>query len=207
MQFFRAKNMGKINFNEKMKEIISSLNGRKTLLLHSCCGPCSSAVIERLQEFFDITVYYYNPNILPEIEYQKRKAEQIRLIENLNKKSENKIKFLECNYNPKEFADAICGFESYEEGSIRCKKCYKLRIEKTFETAKELGFNFFGTTLSVSPHKNVDWINEILMELETEKTKALLADFKKENGYLRSLQLSKEFSLYRQNYCGCRPGK
>lgn len=197
--------MKKINFNEKMKEIISSLDGRKTLLLHSCCGPCSSAVIEKLKDNFDITVFYYNPNILPQAEYEKRKQEQIRLIEILNEKSTNKINFLNSEYDPNEFAKAICGFETFDEGSIRCKNCYKFRIMKTFEKAKELGFNFFGTTLSVSPHKNAEWINEILMELETENTKALLADFKKENGYLRSLQLSKEYSLYRQNYCGCRP--
>lgn len=188
-----------------MKEIISSLEGRKTLLLHSCCGPCSSAVIEKLKDNFDITVFYYNPNILPQAEYEKRKQEQIRLIEILNENSANKIQFLNSDYNPAEFAKAICGLETLEEGSIRCKNCYKFRIKKTFEKAQELGFNFFGTTLSVSPHKNSEWINEILMELETENTKALLADFKKENGYLRSLQLSKEYSLYRQNYCGCRP--
>lgn len=194
-----------------MKEIISNLNGRKTLLLHSCCGPCSSAVIERLQNFFDITVFYYNPNIFPKDEYEKRKKEQIRLIEILNSKSENKIIFLDSDYNPSEFAKAICGFENEKEGSERCKHCYSFRLEKTAHIAEKNGFNFFGTTLSVSPHKNAAWINEILIELENEilkhggKTKALLADFKKENGYLRSLQLSKEFELYRQDYCGCRP--
>ena len=194
-----------------MKEIISNLNGRKTLLLHSCCGPCSSAVIERLQNFFDITVFYYNPNIFPKDEYEKRKKEQIRLIEILNSKSENKIIFLDSDYNPSEFAKAICGFENEKEGSERCKHCYSFRLEKTAHIAEKNGFNFFGTTLSVSPHKNAAWINEILIEHENEilkhggKTKALLADFKKENGYLRSLQLSKEFELYRQDYCGCRP--
>lgn len=203
--------MEKTNYNEKMKEIISNLNGRKTLLLHSCCGPCSSAVIERLQNFFDITVFYYNPNIFPKDEYEKRKKEQIRLIEILNSKSENKIIFLDSDYNPSEFAKAICGFENEKEGSERCKHCYSFRLEKTAHIAEKNGFNFFGTTLSVSPHKNAAWINEILIELENEilkhggKTKALLADFKKENGYLRSLQLSKEFELYRQDYCGCRP--
>lgn len=211
MQFFEAKNMEKTNYNEKMKEIISNLNGRKTLLLHSCCGPCSSAVIERLQNFFDITVFYYNPNILPKDEYEKRKKEQIRLIEMLNAKNENKIKFLDSDYNPSEFANAICGFENEKEGSERCKHCYFFRLEKTAHVAEKNGFNFFGTTLSVSPHKNAAWINEILMDLENKiltnggKTKALLADFKKENGYLRSLKLSKEFGLYRQDYCGCRP--
>ena len=144
-------------------------------------------------------------------EYEKRKKEQMRLIEMLNSKSENKIKFLDSDYNPSEFAKAICGFENEKEGSERCKHCYSFRLEKTAHIAEKNGFNFFGTTLSVSPHKNAAWINEILIELENEilkhggKTKALLADFKKENGYLRSLQLSKELGLYRQDYCGCRP--
>lgn len=211
MQFFEAKNMEKINYNEKMKEIISNLDGRKTLLLHSCCGPCSSAVIEKLQNFFDITVLYYNPNILPKEEFEKRKKEQIRLIEMLNINNKNKINFIDSPYNPNDFAKAICGFENEKEGSERCKHCYLFRLKKTAEIATEKNFDFFGTTLSVSPHKNVNWINEILIQLESEvvknggAAKALLADFKKENGYLRSLQLSHEFNLYRQDYCGCRP--
>ena len=172
--------MEKTNYNEKMKEIISNLDGRKTLLLHSCCGPCSSAVIEKLQNFFDITVFYYNPNILPKDEYEKRKKEQMRLIEMLNAKNENKIKFLDSDYNPSEFANAICGFENEKEGSERCKHCYSFRLEKTAHIAEKNGFNFFGTTLSVSPHKNAAWINEILMNLENKiltnggKAKALL---------------------------------
>lgn len=203
----------KINYNEKLKQIIGGLNSRKTLLLHSCCGPCSSAVIERLLPYFDITVFYYNPNILPSEEYERRKLEQIKLIEVLNAQNPNKIQFMCGEYNPKLFSKAICGFENMEEGSLRCKMCYKFRLKKTAEVALENNFDFFSTTLSVSPHKNSSWINEILAELENEillkgaTTKALFADFKKENGFLRSLELSRQYGLYRQEYCGCRPTK
>ena len=200
----------KINYNEIMKETIKNLSGRKSLFLHSCCGPCSSAVIERLQKFFDITVFYYNPNIFPRAEYEKRKDEQKRLIEKLNEKTENKISFVEGDYETQAFAQAICGFENFPEGSERCKNCYRFRLEKTAKIAVEKEFDFFSTTLSVSPHKNSSWINEILFEIEEElikkgeKLRPLYADFKKENGYLRSLELAKEFDLYRQSYCGCR---
>lgn len=210
----------KRNYNDEMKKIVESFNGeRKTLLLHSCCGPCSSAVIERLKDYFDITILYYNPNILPEEEYEKRKTEQIRLIEILNENSinqedyadlnyNNKIKILDCDYQPSEFACAIKGKENLSEGSERCKECYRLRLTKTAKLATENDFDYFGTTLSVSPHKNVEWLNEILEELgqkTTGQSKPLLADFKKENGYLRSIKLANEYKLYRQNYCGCRP--
>ena len=136
----------KTNYNEIMKETIKSLSGRKSLFLHSCCGPCSSAVIERLQEFFDITVFYYNPNILPRAEYEKRKDEQKRLIEKLNEKTENKISFVEGDYETQAFAQAICGFENFPEGSERCKNCYRFRLEKTAKIAVGKGFDFFSTT-------------------------------------------------------------
>ena len=205
--------MQKTNYNEIMKETIKGFSGRKTLFLHSCCGPCSSAVIEKLANFFNITIFYYNPNILPFEEYEKRKEEQKRLIVKLNENLLNKINFVEGEYKVESFACAIKGYEALEEGSERCKQCYQFRLQKTAELASEKGFGYFSTTLSVSPHKNATWINEILLELgeklkkENSKTLPLLADFKKENGYLRSLELAKEYNLYRQNYCGCRPNK
>ena len=194
-----------------MKETIEKLSKRETLLLHSCCAPCSSATIERLLPFFNITVLYYNPNILPKEEYEKRKKEQIRFLEILNESNDNKIKFLDCDYVPNDFASAIKGFESLPEGSKRCEACFRLRLEKTAKLAAEKGFSYFTTTLSISPHKDSQVINEILIELGQElsknnfKTLPLLADFKKENGFLRSTELAKEFDLYRQTYCGCRP--
>lgn len=203
--------MEKINYNETMKQIINNLEGRKTLLLHSCCAPCSSSVIERISKFFDITVFYFNPNILPKEEYERRKNEQIRLIEEFNKVAPNKINFIDGDYDPNVFSKAIRGFENEVEGSERCKRCYEFRLERAAEHASKMNFDFFGTTLSISPHKNSNWINEILKELENKlkndgfKTRALFADFKKENGFLRSLELSKQFGLFRQDYCGCRP--
>lgn len=193
--------MDKINYDNEMKKVINELNGeKKNLLLHSCCAPCSSAVIERLKPYFDISVIYYNPNILPKEEYEKRKNEQKRLLKEWN------IQFIESDYEPKKFACAIKGKEDMPEGSERCKECYRFRLEKTAQTAKEKGFNFFTTTLSISPHKNAGWVNEILIELENKyNVKCLPSDFKKGNGYLRSLELAKQHELYRQDYCGCRP--
>lgn len=189
-----------MNFNELMKEKIKEFGGeRKKLLLHSCCAPCSSAVIEKLALYFDITVLYYNPNIMPLEEYEKRKNEQIKYLEKI------KVKHFEIPYLHQEFLDAISGKENLGERSIRCYECYKLRIFKTAEIAKANDFEIFCTTLSVSPHKNAFWINEI-MEIASQKfgVEYLPSDFKKENGYLRSLQLSQENNFYRQNYCGCR---
>ena len=192
-----------------MNKVLSELSGGEKLLLHSCCGPCSSSVIEKLSKFFDITVYYYNPNIFPKEEYEKRKSEQIKLISLINNKYNSNIKFIDCDYNNQEFKDAICGMENLGEGSKRCWNCFKLRLEKTAKIAAENKFDFFTTTLSVSPHKNVNWICEILTDIGNElekkgfKTKPLLADFKKENGFLRSTQIAKQVNMYRQNYCGC----
>lgn len=203
----------KIDYNKKMLETISSFSGKKTLLLHSCCGPCSSSVIEKLAKFFDITIYYYNPNIVPKTEYEKRKENQLKLISSLNNNCDFNIKFLDCDYDNADYSKAILGLENLEEGSKRCFNCFKLRLEKTCETAIKYNFDFFSTTLSVSPHKNVKWICEILMNLGKKieelgyKTQPLLADFKKNDGFLRSIQLSKKYNLYRQNYCGCTPKK
>lgn len=169
----------------------------KTLLIHSCCAPCSSSVIEQLKEKFDITILYYNPNIYPESEYQKRLTEQRNYLKKIG------IKLIEETYNPEEYLEAIKGKETLGEKTLRCFECYKFRMKKTAEIAQKLHFDYFTTTLSVSPHKNADYINQIGNELSTENCQFLVSNFKKNNGYLRSIQLSKENNFYRQQYCGC----
>lgn len=187
-----------INYNEEMKKIISNLDDHNKLLLHSCCGPCSSSVIERLRDYFDITVIYYNPNIEPKEEYEKRKSEQLRLLNELE------IKFIDIDYLNNEYHDKVKGYENEPENGLRCPLCFELRLDKTASLAKENKFDFFGTTLTVSPHKNSKIINEIGLKLEDKyKIKYLVSDFKKEDGYKRSIELSKKYDLYRQDYCGC----
>ncbi len=187
-----------INYNEEMKKIISNLDDHNKLLLHSCCGPCSSSVIERLRDYFDITVIYYNPNIEPKEEYEKRKSEQLRLLNELG------IKFMDIDYLNNEYHKKIKGYENEPENGLRCPLCFELRLDKTASKAKENNFDFFGTTLTVSPHKNSKIINEIGLKLEEKYgVKFLLSDFKKEDGYKRSIELSKKYDLYRQDYCGC----
>ena len=178
---------------------------REKILLHSCCAPCSSAVIERLIDRFDVVVFYYNPNIYPEEEYLKRKTEQIRYIGILAKKyGKDRISFLDFDYDKESFYSAIKGLEDEKEGGARCPVCFKLRLEKTAETAKENGFDLFSTTLTVSPHKNSEIILSIGRSLEkTKNIKFLDENFKKQDGYKRSIELSKENNLYRQYYCGC----
>ena len=192
----------KENYNQLMKEEINNLSGTPNILLHSCCGPCSSHVITLLSEFFNITVIYYNPNISPYEEYEKRKKEQIRLINELNTK--NKLDFIDCDYDNDLYKKTIKGLENEVEGGYRCHKCFYLRLNKTALVAKENNFDFFGTTLTVSPHKNAIIINEIGKQLEDKyNIKWLHSDFKKEEGYKKSIELSKKYNLYRQDYCGC----
>ncbi len=187
-----------MNYNEEMKKIIASLDSKKKLLLHSCCGPCSTSVIERLKDYFDITVLYYNPNIEPKEEYLHRKSEQLRVLKELN------IKSMDIDYLNEEYHAKITGYESEPENGLRCPICYELRMAKTAKLAKENNFDYFCTTLTVSPHKPSKIINEIGLKLEKEyQIKYLLSDFKKEDGYKRSIELSKEYDLYRQDYCGC----
>lgn len=187
-----------INYNEEMKKIISNLDDHNKLLLHSCCGPCSSSVIERLRDYFDITVIYYNPNIEPKEEYEKRKSEQLRLLNELG------IKFMDIDYLNNEYHEKVKGYENESENGLRCPLCFELRLDKTASKAKENNFDYFGTTLTVSPHKNSKIINEIGLKLEEKYgVKFLLSDFKKEDGYKRSIELSKKYDLYRQDYCGC----
>lgn len=186
---------------EKLREIIQQPKV-PTLLLHSCCGPCSTYVLEILSEYFQITIFYYNPNITEIEEYQRRAQEQQFLIQKLNTK--HPISFLEGNYQPKDFYNAIQGLEKLGEGSERCFSCYRLRLEETAKTAKKLGLDYFTTTLSVSPHKNSQVLNEIGQKLENKyQTSYLYSDFKKKNGYQRSIELSENYNLYRQDYCGC----
>lgn len=177
------------------------------ILLHSCCAPCSSACIERLCDRCDVTVYYYNPNIGEEAEYLKRKEEQIRLIGRYNeeKKGRYEIKILDADYDPESFTAMAKGLEDCPERGARCHKCYELRLRRTALAALDAGgFDYFATTLTLSPLKDSAAINEIGLRLSEETgMKYLPTDFKKRNGYLRSIELSAEYDLYRQNYCGC----
>ena len=194
------------NYQKEMEKIIEGLRGeKKSLLLHSCCAPCSSAVLEKLQEIFEITVFYYNPNISEDTEYRKRVEEQKRLIEAFNrKKPDCIIKIIDGDYEPQEFYAIAKGLENCPEGGERCFKCYALRLEKTARLAKELKFDYFTTTLTISPLKNAVKLNEIGEEMALKyETSFLPSDFKKKEGYKRSIELSKEYDLYRQNFCGC----
>lgn len=173
-----------------------------SLLLHACCAPCSSYCLEYLAEYFKITVFYYNPNIYPESEYAHRVAEEKRLIASLPVK--NKIDFIEGRFDPSEFYYAVKGLETAKEGGERCFTCYELRLRETARLAKEQGFDYFTTTLTISPLKNAAKLNEIGEALADEYgVLHLPSDFKKKEGYKRSIELSRQYSLYRQNYCGC----
>ena len=193
-------NQPKRNYDREMEAEIASLQGRKpALLLHSCCGPCSSAVLERLREHFRVTVFYYNPNIEPEEEYLHRRAEQQRLLGILGA-----VEWLECEYDHAAFEAFAPQMADEPEGGKRCLACFAMRLNETARQAKTHGFEYFTTTLSVSPHKNADNVNRAGEEAARQTgVKYLYADFKKKNGYLRSLQLSAEYELYRQDYCGC----
>lgn len=194
-----------MNYNNKMWDIINSLEGRPKLLLHSCCGPCSTTVLSILKDYFDITVLYYNPNIEPKEEYEKRKKEQIRFIKELGSKY---VTIRDIDYDNETFRSKVKGLENEAEGGARCALCFKIRLNKTASIAKDEGFNYFGTTLTVSPHKNSEVINKIGALLERDfGVKYLYSDFKKKDGYKKSILLSKEYDLYRQDYCGCEFGR
>lgn len=195
--------MNKINYQKELDKITDSLNGDvPKLFLHSCCAPCSSYTLEYLNNYFDITVYYFNPNISPKAEFDKRYAEQKRLIEALPSKHPIKLVCGEYDYN--DFLKIAKGYENVPEGGERCFRCYRMRLESTAKLAKEQGFDYFCTTLSISPLKNSQKINEIGYEVaEKYGIKWLPSDFKKKEGYKRSIELSREYQLYRQNFCGC----
>lgn len=191
-----------INYDKVLEELCASLTYKPTLLLHSCCGPCSSYVITYLKDYFDITILYYNPNIEPYDEYLKRKEEEIRFIKDYP--NINKLDIMDCDYDNQKFHDIAKGLETAKEGGARCHKCYYLRLEKTALLAKENGYDYFGTTLTVSPYKNSEVLNKIGSELENKlNINFLYSDFKKKEGYKKSIELSKKYNLYRQNYCGC----
>ena len=175
---------------------------KQTLLLHACCAPCSSYVLEYLNEYFNITVFFYNPNITENAEYIKRSDELMRLIRELP--HSNEIEFIDGGYEPEKFTEIAKGLETEPEGGKRCFKCYRLRLEESARTAKENGFDYFTTTLSISPHKNAQVLNETGKELsDIYGVGYLFSDFKKRNGYKRSCELSEIYNLYRQDYCGC----
>ncbi len=187
------------NYANKLKEIIDKLDYKPKLLLHSCCAPCSSYVITYLYDYFDITILYYNPNIYPYEEYKKRKDEQIRLISNFNG-----VKIIDCDYDNHIYNEVIKGLENEPERGSRCTKCFYLRLNKTGEIAKKNDFEYFGTTLTVSPYKNAKLLNEIGEDISKKyDIKWLYSDFKKNDGYKKSIELSKKYDLYRQDYCGC----
>lgn len=190
------------NYAREMDKVLQSLDGRRPrLLLHACCGPCSSAVLEQLSRSFDITILYYNPNIWPPAEYHRREQELERFVAEAHPLG---VKVVEDRYDPQEFYDAARGLENEPERGARCTACYKLRMRRAAQYAAENGFDWFTTTLSISPHKDAARINQIGRELAAEfGVPHLPSDFKKKNGYLRSLQLSDQYGLYRQDYCGC----
>ena len=196
--------MNKRNYQLELEKLICEIQdgAAPKLLLQSCCGPCSTYVLEYLLRHFEVTVVYYNPNIYPVQEYQKRLYYQKKAISCTE--GRNPVHFLDCSYEPDEFYEAVKGYEDQPEGGQRCIKCFRLRLEYTARLAKKLGFDYFGTTLTVSPHKNAEIINKIGLELQEEYgVRYLVSDFKKKNGYKRSIELSRQFELYRQEYCGC----
>lgn len=205
------------NYQKELEELLEELEAKKEvpkLFLHSCCAPCSSYVLEYLRQYFRITVFYYNPNISTDSEYEKRVKEQKRLIASYNQKVTEKvvqgyeITIEEGAYEPECFYEIAKGLEQCKEGGERCFACYELRLQKTAMQAKKEGFDYFATTLTISPLKNAVKLNEIGEKLAKECNVAWLpSDFKKKNGYKRSIELSKEYELYRQDYCGCAYSK
>ena len=210
-----------MNYQKQLEQIIAKIKGlsqKPTLLLHACCGPCSSYVLEYLAEFFKITVLYYNPNIYPPQEYERRLEELKNLYKKFPPVLQNNVNLVECDYNPEEFYNAVGTRQNPElanepEKGERCRRCYEFRLKKTYEYAKAHGFDYFCTTLSISPFKDAEKINVIGFELDESKTstlpdhsrspKWLPSDFKKKGGFKRSLEISAEYDLYRQEYCGC----
>ena len=198
-----------MNYQLELEKELTKIENKKevpSLLLHSCCAPCSSYVLEYLSNYFKITILYYNPNISPEEEFIKRCEEQQRLIKEMPLK--NRVSFISGVYDNDRYEKIVDGLQNEKEGGIRCHKCYRMRLEEAAKKAKEEGYDYFTTTLSISPYKNAKVLNEIGEELaEIYEVKYLYADFKKKNGYKRSIELSKKYNLYRQDYCGCKYSK
>ena len=195
-----------MNYQKELDILLDNPENKgKRLFLQSCCAPCSSYVLEYLKQYFQITVFYYNPNITEEAEYRKRVKEQQRLIETYNKeKSGYEISYIEGDYETADFYKVAKGLEDCREGGARCKECFYLRLSQTAKRAKDENYDYFATTLTISPMKNADLINQIGVDIAQEiGIKWLPSDFKKKDGYKRSIQLSTEYDLYRQDYCGC----
>lgn len=202
--------MNKINYQKELDKITGQIGEnlpeeqKPHLFLHACCAPCSSYVLEYLTRYFHITLFYYNPNITPETEYQKRIHELQRFIREAGYEEKGQVVLMEGDYDPACFFDMAKGMEDLPERGIRCYHCYELRMREAAKKAAELHADYFTTTLSISPHKNAQWINEIGERLSEEYgVRHLPSDFKKKGGYLRSIALSEEYHLYRQDYCGC----
>lgn len=210
------------NYSKELEsriEIFKKEGRRPKVLLHACCAPCSSYCLEYLREYFDITVFFYNPNITSESEYRKRVDEEKRLIAEYNRqidendfegmnsdKDAGKIDIIEGDYKPSDFYEAVKGYEECKEGGERCRKCFELRLNETAKVAEKNGFEYFTTTLTISPLKNAAVLNEVGEEAAKEigdRVSFLPSDFKKKNGYKRSIELSHKFDLYRQDFCGC----
>ncbi|OUO26518.1 hypothetical protein B5F86_10945 [Lachnoclostridium sp. An298] len=198
-------NVQKVNYQKELEKLLKQLGEEQrvpSLMIHSCCAPCSSYVLEYLSEYFKITIFYYNPNIYPESEYTKRILEQQKLIRDM--KFRYPVSFLAGKYDKEKFYEMAAGMEDLKEGGARCMKCYELRLTETARQAVAGEFDYFTTTLSISPMKNAQKLNEIGVRVGEEYgVKYLVSDFKKKNGYKRSIELSKEYGLYRQDYCGC----
>ncbi|MEE0914133.1 MAG: epoxyqueuosine reductase QueH [Ruminococcus sp.] len=197
--------MNKINYQKELEKVINrnqAENRVPKLLLHACCAPCSSYCLEYLSQYFEITVLYFNPNISDKEEYEYRLNEEKRLISLMNFK--NPVNMIDGEYEPKDFFNAVKGLEREPEGGKRCEKCFRLRLEETAKKAKELGFDYFTTTLTISPLKNAQLLNQIGEEYAKQYgVNWLYSDFKKKEGYKRSIVLSQQYDLYRQNFCGC----
>ena len=201
--------MKKINYQKILDEILINIKNnsiKPRLLLHCCCAPCSSYVFEYLSPYFDITALFFNPNISPQSEYDFRLNELKRLLLDMNLVA--KIDLIEEPYDPQKFKTISAGLEDLPEGSTRCFNCYHFRLQKTATVAQKLNFDYFTTTLTISPYKNADKLNQLGEKLSLEyDVKYLFSDFKKNDGYKRSIELSKKYNLYRQNYCGCEFSK
>lgn len=194
--------MNQTNYQLQLEKILNEVDKKKrpSLLLHCCCAPCSSYVLEYLSPYFDITALFYNPNIYPQDEYSLRLSELKRLINEVHPD----VKLLNGAYDADEFLKASAGLEKEAEGGVRCKNCFNLRLEHTAKTAKQNGYDYFTTTLTISPHKDAKTINSIGSKLgEKYAVNFLTADFKKKGGYIRSIELCRKYNIYRQNYCGC----